>query len=115
LRLSNYRPGRREHEEFLEIEVMGLAILRRDIGAIGDLDRIAMRLDLRRANQVGALADVPPFGDLRESSDLVALLTVGIVCGLDEPEGISIWRSADVHPHTTPRTVTIIHELSRGD
>ena len=53
------RPGLREHKGFLETQVVGLAILRGDTGAKGDLDRIAIRLDLRPANQVGALANVP--------------------------------------------------------
>jgi hypothetical protein len=35
------RPGLREHEGLLEIQIVDLAILRGDMGAIGDRDRIA--------------------------------------------------------------------------
>jgi hypothetical protein len=72
------RPGLREREGFLEIQVMGSAILHRDMGAIGDLDRIAMRIDLRLADQLDALADVPPIADLQESPCRIVLLAIGI-------------------------------------
>jgi len=78
------RPGLREYEGFHEIQVVGLAILRRDMGAIGDLDPIAMRHDIGFTNQIGALADVTPFCDLGESPDPVLLFAVGIDCVFDE-------------------------------
>jgi hypothetical protein len=52
------------------------------MGAIGDLDPIAMRLDIGLTHQIGALADVPPFCDLGESPDLVLLFAIGIDCSI---------------------------------
>jgi len=61
------RPGLREHIAFLEIQVVGFAILGGDMGAISDLDLISTRLDHRLANEAVAPADVPPVCDLGES------------------------------------------------
>ena len=108
------RPGLREHEGFLEIQVVDIAILRRDAGAIGDVDPIAMRFDRRVAGQVGALANVQPFADLRKSPDLVLLLAVGKDRVLDKFECGSIGCSVDVDPHAARRTVVMILELSCG-
>jgi len=93
------RLGLRENESFLEIQVVGLAILRRDMGAIGDLDPIAMRLEFGLTDQIGALADVPPFCDLGESPDPVLLFAIGIDCVFDEFKCISNGLSVDVDPH----------------
>jgi hypothetical protein len=49
------RPGLREYEGFLEIQIVGHAILGGDMGAIGDLDPIANRGDSSLANQVSPL------------------------------------------------------------
>ena len=93
------RPGVREHKVFLEIQVVGLAILRGDTGAIGNLDLIAMRLDLGLADQVGAPANVPPFTDLGEFPHPVVLLAIGIGRVLDEFECVSVRRSVNVDPN----------------
>jgi hypothetical protein len=69
------------------------------MGAIGDLDPIAMRLDIRLTDQVGALAYVPPFCDLGESPNPVLLFAIGIDCVPDEFECDSNGRSVDVDPH----------------
>lgn len=69
------------------------------MGAISDLDPIAMRLDIRLTDQIGELANVPPFGDLGKSPDPVLLFAIGIDCVLDEFECASNGRSVDVDPH----------------
>jgi len=93
------RPRLREYERFLEIQVVGLAILRRDMGAIGDLNPIAMCHDIGFTNQIGALADVTPFCDLGESPDPVLLFAIGIDCVFDEFECVSNGRSVDIDLH----------------
>lgn len=92
-------PSLRGHEGFLEIQIVGLAVLRRDTGPIGHLYSIALRFDLRLADKVEAPADVPPVRDLGESPDPVASFAIGIGCVLDEFECASIGYSVDVDPN----------------
>ena len=106
------RPGLREHEGFLEIQVVDIAILRRDAGAIGDVDPIVMRFD-RRVAWSGRRA-AQPFADLRKSPDLVLLLAVGKDRVLDKFECGSIGCAVDVYPHAARRTVLMILEMSCG-
>jgi len=74
---------------------VSLAILRRDIG---DLDLVALRLDLLQADEVGALADVTPFREFRESPDPV-FLAIRIGRLLDEFACASICRSVNIDPY----------------
>ena len=66
------------------------------MGAIDNLDGIATRLNLRLANQIGALADVPPIADLQESPYRMVLLAIGIDRVLDEFGCASNGRSVDI-------------------